>query len=280
MHCTVLIACLLTASAADTGEQEQLLEDLRQAVLRQPAYLQEGPEARRLREEIVALGPNVLQELADAMELERDARVRAEFAGCFLIVCGLSPYRYSSDAEHATARYPLETEPAELPVLSHDVAKDRAGSAVADQLPVWWRNRGAYLNRPGTVARLREITGTRPAEHAQYDRDRARSLSREFGVYGIYNLPFYIGLIAEDNNPVLFMEFLAMCRKGQEYREKGFHRILGFDRVRAVQEAFPEREDKLRVIRRWWRERADTFRGLPELHSVIGQAIEVAPGLE
>lgn len=252
-----------------------LLEQYRQVVINKPIYMEGIPRSQLgALQQLEDLGPNILPIIRDSITKETHPRARAAMVSLFMRIGAFHPYRYvgpSATKPHPWA--PKETDPASLPILSKDLAKRDDPADMESRVMAWWDQRDGFLKRNDLCTRLREITGFTVEDALHYDMQRAAMLHKEFSVYGIYSLPCYIEVIAEDNNPAIFMEFLATWRLFEEYRQPAVLRTTGFERVKAVQEAYPTREDKLAVVCTWWSKKKDTFTTLVDLYEAIDKVI-------
>jgi len=220
------------------------------------------------------LGYNILPDLMNLIRKETNSVLRWEFAE----QVPFPFYRYSRshrtregdfdyfDAMEEPAPFlSIEVDPNTNALMNRDIDK-------ASMLVQWWDQREAFLKRDGAPGKLREILGRTPEEYAAFDMQRWRKLEKCFFSYGIYNIPYFVEVIAEDNNPILFCEFLRMCCI-ERYRE--LNPVPGIPHMVVItQNAYPAQEDNTKVICAWWEENADKFTRLEDLHEAIESVLK------
>lgn len=242
-------------------------------------YLERCPPSFHLhgdspyRKALKELGYNTWPDVADMLRTETNPSLREEFARIFDFK--FYRYTYGKNAKGLTYLEDVSDDP--LPFLSIEVDANTGGEIdrSIDQVSMlleWWDRRETFLKRDGACEKLREITGRTPEDFAVFNRVRSRWLKKCFSAYGIYNLPYYLELIAEDNNPILFWEFLYGHRV-EMYRalnpKPPLENLIG-----VVQAAYPTREDKMKVICEWWEENANKFTRLEDLHEAIDNVLK------
>lgn len=83
---------------------------------------------------------------------------------------------------------------------------------------------------------------------------------------GVFALPFMVTVIANDNDPVIFLAFLNVTMSSDEYMQFSNN----------PDSVFSSKEEKKNLIRLWWEGARHTFSELPELQNQL-DAVLIAP---
>lgn len=229
-------------------------------------------------EALVKMGPKGLPEIFEAYEKEQDPHVLYYYKILIGRIAHFDAYRYSSEPATILGWNMQDKDKASVPVLSTEVdAKgytklDSAEYAVdhRNRLVQWWKVRKDFLARKKEG--IANITGKTKDDFSKVDKVKARSLQKTVHCYGIYNIPMYIELISDDNNPIVFADFLRISNNPlfQKLKCTG----VPMENAEKVTAAFPTREAKMKVIREWWAGASDTYTGLDDLRKAIDKAIQ------
>jgi hypothetical protein len=144
-----------------------------------------------------------------------------------------------------------------------------------NKLVQWWDQRDSFLQRNDEIDKVRAITGSNRQEFLKYDKKKARLLFKR-NVYGIYNIPYYIDLIDQHNNPVVFSDFLRISNH-PEYRNIGMSNDVVWNTMKADNK-YTTRRSKVNLIRNWWNTAKETYSNLTNLYSAIDSRIKRLAG--
>jgi hypothetical protein len=219
-----------------------------------------------------ARGPNSLPEMAEALADESDPRVLRFYNHLFFRCSRAWPYRYSSTHYRSYGLDIVDTEPAKHPWFSLHVGPDGLGDWEAilpmrDLYVRWWREHESFPKPDALKAVFRGITGKTDEEFSKYDESRARLLWRDVEIFGIMAYPSYVDLVAEDNNPISFLDLLVSWPQS-EINCIG-HGKTRLEDAKNATATFPTRESKAKVICHWWDDNKSAFTRLTDLYSEI-----------
>lgn len=226
-------------------------------------------------EALVAMGPSCLPLVMEAYRAEQDPHVAYYYGMLIRRIAHFDFFRYSSTPKRIAGQEFLYE--GEKPLLSFDVG-DQAlkgpakALAMRDTMVAWWRQRGAFLQRDVRA----EVKAAALRTGTQTDNEGASGF-REFGklaVYGIYNIPGYINIIRQDNDPIVFSEWLRITNH-PEFQTLMLRGDLA-ENGRMSNARYPSVESKMRLVCSWWPENRSRFSGLTELQSGIDQSIQSA----
>lgn len=230
------------------------------------------------RQVLLPMGPNILPDLmAFLANTTEDKTFEAEALRSFVArlvidIGSFTVYQYRSQ-QNKTGLIPfhfrpemLDTDERSIPVLKYDESGNELWD---DALIRWWGQRDTFLKRTDVLDKIRRIVGRTEEEYAEYDLSRYRQLIKYVYVYGIYNLPYFVQIIAEDNNPCVFAEFLERQCGGRAVVVAG-DPVGGWNAtIERIQKEYPRSSDKLATIRDWWIRVRSTYTELPDLFSAI-----------
>lgn len=224
---------------------------------------------------LVAMGPACLPEVFQVFREESDPHVLYYYAILVRRVAHFDVFRYSeTPLRIGDQEFKYDGERPFLSMQIGDGAPSSPASAVLmrDKLMEWWSRKASFLQREDAETAVRAITGRDERQYQQFDKKRAREFSKLTG-YGIYNLPYYLDIIQEDNNPIVFSEFLRITNH-PEYQVLELTGDLGAN-GRAVNAKYATRESKLDVICEWWSQSGAAYAVLEDLHREIDKRIQV-----
>jgi len=250
----------------------KLLATVRNDALKSICTVAGGTESD---ETLCRMGPNILPELVEVYRSEKEDDVLRWYRGLFTFTTRFFIYQYSDVQPNPQFGVFEEKSPRDLPMLSAPEEMLRRPGAAAKMRDIylhWWDQRAGFLKRTGVKERIRALTGTESEGFARYDWPAAQAFDKEITIYGMYNLPYLIEIIAEDNNPIVFLQFLLVSLCPQLYRMEGTKGWVTGDWVNnwhLVQDAFSSRESKIAVIIKWWDDKKSTFTRLTDLYQAI-----------
>lgn len=221
---------------------------------------------------LVETGPNCLSEVFSAFRQEADLHVVYYFTGLIKRIAHLDFFGFSKTPlsimgyeYHCTGERPilsLEMGQNGLPVLRHP----ERTIFKRDRLLQWWDQRVSFLERQGMSDTIRQITGRTDEEFLLYDKGKAREFQK-LGVYGIYNIPDYLARIDQDNNPIVFCDFLRISNHPEF---KALHPTKDvISNTRKANSKYASRQQKVELVRKWWEKAGATFTRLQSLHAEI-----------
>lgn len=227
---------------------------------------------------LASMGPNILDALAAALDSpERFAGANTAsqymFVDLFEQVSAFMPCFCNGDGtieslHGATSCKPISQT---LPWLRWNVPGDTQVT-VAPLFTKWWRERDSFPDCAELVRRIRAITGNSESQYEHYDACVAVELSIQVFPYGVFSIPAFIEVIAEDDNLCMFQEFLRLYLAGTSHslcRTSDCRECLTL-----VRKIFPSRVERLCFIRNWWHETKDGFSALKRLYSNIEEQID------
>lgn len=222
-------------------------------------------------------GPNILPDLFNEFQNECDNVVLRSYSGLIRRLGHFQSFRYypyaETNSEHA---YDVRQG---LPLLHEEV--DEFGISIVrgrervniekQQLLQLWSECGTYVNRTELKDKLRDITGVTSEEWWKLDRGRIQEIQK-INIYGIYNLPYMFDLIAEENNAIMFAEFIRLVHI-EVFNALHMHGKLPGD-AQLAHAAYPTTEEKLALICDWWENVKSTYTELNDLYLAIDCRVE------
>lgn len=222
---------------------------------------------------LAAMGPACLPEVFDAFRTEEVEHVLYYYAILIRRVAHFDMYRYSNVP--LVIRGEDYFDRGEIPFLSLQIGDgapegpDKA-NLMRDKLVAWWDQRGSFLQRDARSA-TRAIAGRNADEAMRLDPTAGRRLAR-LSVYGIYNIPAYVSLIAEENNPAVFSEWLRLANHPDFQTLKMTSDLA--ENARKAHRAYPTSEAKMAIVCAWWIEQRESFKALADLHTAIEEQLQ------
>ncbi len=273
--------------SATTAEDRALVDDLLQEVDAYPKTPQgrydSGPliedfePYRRLKE----LGPNVLPRLAERLAAVEDVSIMRSYIDLFIHTSAFHFFFYTTSAATRPAGDTLVSNASTLPFLTVCMDESSLLPSPASErhrkglLLGWWRQRDAFPSVRDRAEVMRRVFGKSEADFAQVTPATYREYTRQLLGYGIYNIPVYVDLVAEDNSPLAFLEIFRVARN-PVLPEINLVSAPGAA-VARVTARWPERKDKAAVIKAWWREKSGTYMKLEPLYKAIDEEIRKLP---
>jgi len=225
-------------------------------------------------------GPNILPDLFAAYEKETDPKVLYHYQTMLKYCSRFKFFRYSSQPLEFKGLNLQCEDHNDLPFLSMEIGQNRLpvlsrSETIAleqDKLSQWWRQRSTFTKRKDGLDKIRTITGSAKAQFLSISNSQKREFEK-LKVYGIYNIPYYIDAIEQDNNPAVFVEFLRISGHPEYQRLFNMsYDLAAFSRI--ADGAFPQKEEKLDLICKWWSEEKSKYINLTDLYNEINQRIE------
>ncbi|MHC4656645.1 MAG: hypothetical protein ACYTDW_12575 [Planctomycetota bacterium] len=226
---------------------------------------------------LVQMGPNCLPEVFSAYRQEADPHVLYYYSGLIRRIAHFNVFRYSKEPLKING-YELQcTE--NIPFLSIQIGKNGLSvlphplyiTVTKDKLVKWWEQRASFLKRDQIATKIRAATGKSHQEFLEYDKIKAQQLFK-LSVYGIYNIPYFLDIIDQDNNPIIFCEFLRISGH-PEYNALRMTSDVVANTWKADGK-YPTRELKVKLICDWWKKAAKTYTNLGNLYSEIDRRIK------
>ncbi len=226
---------------------------------------------------LVEMGPNSLPEVFEAYRTEEDPHVLNYYRILIERVAHFNFFRYSRKPLKVMGYQYQCTE--DIPFLSMEV-REKALPAVRypkrafmqkDKLIAWWDRRETFLLRTDFIDNVREITGNSIQQFRSYDQQKTRRFHK-LRCFGIYNIPYFIDTIEQDNNPIIFCEFLRTTNH-QLYQQLEMGNGLTSD-IRKVSDLYPTSSAKIALICDWWSDVNKTYSNLEQLFSQIDTRVK------
>ena len=224
------------------------------------------------------MGPNILPEVFAAYQNEESTHVLYYYGMLIKVLAHFDFYAYSREPLIIVG-YQYQDLSKEKPFLSIEYAADglsvlRGKDMVLmkrDKLLQWWNQRNSFTKRKDALSEIRSFTGKTRKEHLDFNKVKARNFFKT-RVYGIYNIPHYIDLIDQDNNPFVFCEFLRISNH-PEFQAFDMTKDLVSNGFK-VEERYQTRESKIDLICEWWNEEKNKYTNLENLYNEINQKVE------
>lgn len=206
------------------------------------------------------LGPNVMPDLAEAIRAEHDRDFRRQLAETLLNIGCFWPRKEIPN---------MYLDPSTKRMFPAWEDRDSKGM-YAEEVLRWWDKRDSFLHRDDLLQKIRAVTGTTAEDFARLVSDDVWNLFiDEVMEYGIYNLPYFTELVAQDNNPWAFCFFL-----GAVHSDKYPISLMdSYHLVAYMDEHFPSRAVKVSVIREWWAEMRGKYTELQPLCAAMDAAL-------
>lgn len=226
---------------------------------------------------LVQMGPNCLSEVFSAYRQEANPHVLYYYSGLIRRIARFDFFRYSEEPLKMNG-YQLQcTE--NIPFLSMKIGKNGLSvlphplyiTVKRDKLVQWWEQRASFLKRDKIITKIRAATGKSRQEFLEYDKIKAQRLFK-LSVYGIYNIPYFLDIIDQDNNPIIFCDFLRISGH-PEYRALRMTSDVVANTWKADGK-YPTRELKVKLICDWWKKVAKTYTHLPNLYSEMEHRVK------
>lgn len=232
-----------------------------------------GQDMESLFLKIADLGPNVLPHLALMIREEKNHNLRCRLGHCFEFISRFKPYIFSPDPlPEGLPEYRkiYDQNLDDLPELSLPSIKGGAygwNDVRVNKLLDWWDITSDFSSKGLGIIIIRDICGVTPNDFANYDWGKFRLFEKKIKIYGIFNLPYYFQSIAEDNNPIVFTDFLI------QYKIELYRKLEPTENhpnnVLLAQNEYPTREDKLKIVCEWWIDEKNKFSELKDLYESI-----------
>ncbi len=228
-------------------------------------------------QELIEMGPNCLPDLFIAYRDEQNLHVLYYYEGLIRRIGRFDFFMYSKESLKKN-NYELQcTE--DIPFLNEEIGENGRPVlpqslrivAKRDKLLQWWNQRESFLKRGKVIEKIRTSSGSTRDKFIEYNKTKYRQLSK-LHVYGIYNIPYYIDVIEQDNNPIIFCDFLRMIYR-EEYRAISPTSDV-VENTWKVDSKYPTRISKLEIICKWWAENRDKYTKLTDLYKEINQRME------
>jgi len=225
------------------------------------------------------MGPNILPDLLMAYEKEHNPHVLYYYEGLLRRVGHFEFFEYSKEQIMFMGRNYQVQDVNDIPFLSMEVGHKRQPvlpmferiNFQRDKLVQWWAQRDTFARRTNALEKIRTISGRSNEPFLAFTNTQERQFYK-LKVYGIYNIPYYIDLIKEDNNPVVFVEFLRITNHSEyNKRFQMMYNLAEFSRT--ADHAYPDKKAKMDIICQWWTNTKQTYTNLPELYAEIERRI-------
>lgn len=224
---------------------------------------------------LVKMGPNCLPELFEAFRDEWDLHVSYYYSELIRRIAHFDFFLYTVGSHKVFGTKYKVKHDEDLPFLSevidHGKSQYEKHFNSKYKLLKWWDQRKTFLKRGNFKQSLRAITGESNQDFVKYDKLKSRKMAKLHG-YGIFNIPYYIEVIASDNNPIVFCEFLRISNhKEFQVLKMTNDKVLNVNKAQAK---YPTVEAKIKLISDWWTGIGHTYTSLTELHIEIDKSIK------
>jgi hypothetical protein len=226
---------------------------------------------------LVKIGPNSLPEVFSAYRKEEDPHVLYYYSGLIGKIAHFDFFRYSEKPLNIHGyEYQCMGDKPFLSILVgkygiSDLPHPQYIMITKEKLIRWWDQRKQFLQRTETVDKIRTIIGRQHEEFLKYNKIIAREFSK-LHVYGIYNIPYYIDLIDQDNNPIVFCDFLRISNH-PEFQNIEMTNDVVLNTWKANSK-FPTRESKIALICDWWDKVGKSYIGIDDLYVKIDSHVK------
>jgi len=226
---------------------------------------------------LVQMGPNCLPEVFSAYRQEADPYVLHCYRGLIGRIAHFTFFRYSEKPLKIMG-YEFQCTK-DIPFLSLRVGEH--GRTVLrhpqrtilqrDKLIQWWDQRESFLKRRGVLHKIRTMMGSTYEKFVEYDATKAQEFFK-LRVYGIYNIPYYLDIIDQDNNPIIFWDFLRLTNHPEFQNLQMTGDMVS--NTRKVDSKYPTRQSKIKLICDWWNKASKTYTALAPLYSQIDRRVK------
>lgn len=279
----IITTCLIlsnTAAKADPNIMQEISLWREHIIKKEKYVLKEADYYNEASVNLAKRGPNILPDLFAAYEGEKDPNVLYCYEGLISRIGHFRFYRYSTKPlMHGGKNYQcLDTN--NLPFLNMEVGENRlsvlpqveAIKYKRDKLVQWWSQHNSFTKRIDALEKIRAVTGRQKEQVLALDNVKKREFNK-FEVFGIYNIPYYIDAIEQDNNPAVLVEFLRVGNNPEYSRLFQMHYDLAaFAHI--ADSAYPEKSQKIALVYDWWSENKEKFSNLSDLYNEINQRVE------
>ena len=263
-------ASAVEAVDASAGEYEQRFVALEKFVA-EKGWLGDGvilgsAEYKALRQ----CGVAILPALRKRMTTADDFMLSRTYTILFTQLSGFVPYDYSTKHCKLMGMDLYEPDLNKLPYISLDVDMSEDTSERRSRTLSWWDNLQDFDDFPAHLSKMREMIASAREGSVDFPWQEYRNYSRAFLNYGIFNIPAFITLIAEENNDLAFMEFLCVTAHEEYVTMK-----LIADRLynlRYIARVWDSHEKRKQLVKEWWAENQSGYTVLPNLAKAIEEA--------
>lgn len=226
---------------------------------------------------LVQMGPNCLPKVFSAYGQEADPYVLHCYRGLIGRIAHFTFFKYS---EKPLKKLGYEYQcTKDIPFLSLRLGEDgwtvlrhpQRTILQRDKLIQWWDQRESFLKRRGVLHKIRTMMGSTHEKFVEYDRTKAQEFFK-LRVYGIYNIPYYLDIIDQDNNPIIFWDFLRLTNH-PEFQDLQMTGDMVLN-TRKVDSKYPTRQSKIKLICDWWNKASKTYTALAPLYSQIDRRVK------
>lgn len=272
---------LLALSVDTTGQSECALKQTHvewlESLRNPPIYLDQNlgmpppPALQSLR--AIPLNLEVIQDENQPLEL------RMSMMNWFIRYANFSLYEVQVNYEgRDTSERGVEIEL--RPTVRHLAAEGVAPSDDGYYVEVyakWCGLRKTFLSRDFQTYKLEKLaifTGA-GQNSIGLSGESFRQLGDRFWIYGVYNIPYDLRIVREENDALTFSEFLYWNDSSQynalvsRLPEKGNTKLYN------VGASFPELRDKAKCILAWWDQEHGFFEGESELYDAIEKEVQL-----
>lgn len=235
---------------------------------------------------LVSKGPNILTTLFAEYEKENDPHVLAYYGILIHRVSGIRFFSYCKKPKKING-YEYFCDKKDLPVLSREIGLD--GFSVLpyperviverDQLVGFWKNRFKHLERNVDLDQVsfrlvndpNQATEDSLNEIKKFNRIQYREFSK-IGVYGVFNIPYYLDAIINSGNPVILCQFIKYYDK-KKYRE--IEESVDFVvQIPKVSNMYKTKESRKEYVAQWWKKNKHLYTDLTDLYEAIDVKIK------
>ena len=217
-------------------------------------------------------GVGILPALRKRMATANASMLPITYGRLFKRLAGFTPYYYSASPDKSRKMDIYEPDLKKLPYLSRDVDAPMNMLEQRSRILSWWDRLQDFDDFPAHLSKMREIIASAREGSVDFPWQEYRNYTRAFLNYGIFNIPAFITLIAEENNDLAFMEFLCVTAHEEYVTMK-----LIADRLynlRYIARVWDSHEKRKQLVKEWWAENQSGYTVLPNLAKAIEAAAE------
>lgn len=220
-------------------------------------------------------GANVLPYFFEAYKIETDPNVLWRYQGLIQSCSRFEFFNYSRKALVLRGMDLQCLDQNDLPFLSLELGANKRPVQPffertifqRDKLVQWWSEHNTFTKRNDVIDKIRTATGRTKEQFLSLTENQARQFDK-LKVFGIYNIPYYIDAIEQDNNPVALVEFLRIGGSPEYQRLFNLpYDLSEFSRM--ADNAYPSKFQKKSLICLWWTENKDKYAKLEDLYAEI-----------